>query len=290
MSTFTPNLNLELPANGADPNTWDVPVNGDFTIIDTAIGGNTVLNVVSQTGIIPLTLAQYRNRILIFSGVLSANVSYQIPTGVGGFWYIVNLTTGAFTLTISSGGGGLSALCAQGANTIVLSDGVNIRPAQNAIAAAAGSNTQVQFNSSGSLGAAAALTFDSGTNTLASTNFSGNLAGTVTAAVTVGASGPLIGYRNIPPSANTTPAVGDVGKYLPVNSGFTMPPNVFSDGDAFLIVNTAGSSITLTQGAGVTFFKAGTGTSGNVILSNTGSASFLCRGGNTFLVSGPGVS
>lgn len=41
MATTTPNLKLILPANNEYFNTWDQPTNGNFTIIDTAVGAVT---------------------------------------------------------------------------------------------------------------------------------------------------------------------------------------------------------------------------------------------------------
>jgi len=40
MATTTPNINLTLPANGEFVDTWDIPVNGNFIIIDTEIQVN----------------------------------------------------------------------------------------------------------------------------------------------------------------------------------------------------------------------------------------------------------
>ncbi len=288
MSTFTQNLNLELPANGADPGTWDAPVNSDFTVIDTAIGGHATINVVGAAGVVALTLTQYRNRILVFSGALTANVNYQIPSNVGGFWYIINSTTGAFTLTISSAGAGSSVVCTQGANTIVLSDGTNILLAQSGSTPAAGSPTQVQVNVGGLLAGFSTLTYNSGTNTLTSTNFAGNITGQING--TVGATTNAIGYRNIPASSNTTPDATDIGKYLSISSGTTISSGVFNAGDVFLITNSSGSSFTITQGTSVTLKLAGTTTTGSRTLAANGVANVLCVGGNTFIVSGAGVS
>jgi hypothetical protein len=286
--SFTPNLTLTLPSNGSDVGAWDVPVNGDFTIVDTAIGGNTTINVVGASGTIALTLTQYRNRILIFSGALTANVNYQIPSAVGGFWFIINTTSGAFTLTISSAGGGSSIVCAQSANTMVLSDGTNILPAESGAEPAAGSNKQVQVNSSGILAGFASMTYDDSTHTLTVTNFAGNITGQISG--TVGTTGNPIGYRNIPASANTTPDATDIGKYLPLSSGTTISSGVFSAGDVFLIINTSGSSFTITQGTSVTLKLAGTTTTGSRTLAANGVANLLCTGGNSFIVSGAGVS
>jgi len=88
-------------------------------------------------------------------------VVIQIPSGVGGQWIVRNRTSGAYTITINSGGGGTSVVIAQGTNTPVFSDGTNISLTNTQ--ASPGSNTQVIYNSSGSLVGSSNLTFD-GTN------------------------------------------------------------------------------------------------------------------------------
>ena len=49
MSTFTPNKNIEQPANGSYNSDWNVPVNNDWAIIDTALGGVTSIVVTGVT-------------------------------------------------------------------------------------------------------------------------------------------------------------------------------------------------------------------------------------------------
>ena len=109
-SSFTTNKVIEKPANGDYTDTWNVPVNGDFDIIDQAFGGTTSLNATG--GSATLTDTQYRSLILSISGAISANVTYTIPSGKGGQWIIRNTTTdasgGPWTITIASGGGGTS--------------------------------------------------------------------------------------------------------------------------------------------------------------------------------------
>lgn len=127
MSTFTISKGFELPANGADVDTWDVPVNADFTAVDTCLGGLTTINVVSASGTVTLSQTQYRPPCIIFSGLLTANVNYQLPTTVGGFWFLLNNTTGAFTITFSSAGAGASITVPQGYPCVALCDGTNVR-------------------------------------------------------------------------------------------------------------------------------------------------------------------
>lgn len=96
----------------------------------------------------------------------------------------------------------------------------------------------------------------------------------------------VIGYRKIPQSLNTTAAAADVGKHLYVSATTTIPSGVFTSGDAFFIVNSSSSSITITQGAGTTLRLAGTTTTGNRTLAAYGMARVICVGNEIFYVNG----
>jgi hypothetical protein len=170
-STFTTNKNIEKPASGDYVNTWATPVNADWDILDAALGGVTSLNVTSQSGTIALTATLYQKLMLSITGTLTANVTYEIPTGVGGQWVVKNAATGAFTVTISSGGGGTSVVAPQGYQTIINCDGTNTAYAMNTPATAAGNATgQVQWYNSGVLGYSTLLKWDNSNSRLGVNN------------------------------------------------------------------------------------------------------------------------
>jgi hypothetical protein len=123
-STFSTNKNLELPGNGDYVNTWNVPVNGDMSIIDAALGGTTSLN--ASSGSVTLTATQYQKMILNVTGSIAANVTYTIPSGVGGQWVVKNLTTGGYSVVIASAGGGSSSTVANNIVATVVCDGTNV--------------------------------------------------------------------------------------------------------------------------------------------------------------------
>ena len=123
-STFSTNKNLELPANGDYVNTWNIPVNGDMSIIDAALGGTTSLN--ASSGSVTLTATQYQKMILNVTGSIAANVTYTIPSGVGGQWVVKNLTTGGYSIVIASAGGGSSSTVANNVVATVVCDGTNV--------------------------------------------------------------------------------------------------------------------------------------------------------------------
>jgi hypothetical protein len=126
VSSYTPNKYIEKPANGDYNNTWSTPVNNDWDVIDTAFGGTTNINAVGASGTVTLSIAQYRPPIIAITGALTANVNYQLPAGVGGFWHIFNNTSGAFSVLLSSAGGGSTVTIPQGYTISVISDGTNI--------------------------------------------------------------------------------------------------------------------------------------------------------------------
>lgn len=277
-STFTPNKNIEKPAFNAYVDGWDVPVNDDFTVIDTALGGKTTLNVTGLTATpITLSISEYQPPIIILTNTISANLTYVVPASVGGEWVISNQTTGAFTVTFTSGGGGTSVVCPQGFNTAIFSDGTNIARSDSNTATPGGSTTQVQFNSSGSFAGSANLTFD-GTNLTSGGSFidtKGNV-------------------RLIPANAQGGAYVlvlGDVGKYINITTGgVTVPSGIFSDGNAITIYNNSASDQTITQGGSVTMYLSGTATTGNRTLAQRGVATVLCVAANTFVIAGSGLT
>jgi hypothetical protein len=126
---MTTNKGLNQPANGSNVDTWDVPVNDNFGWIDQAFGSTTGLNATS--GSATLVDTQYRSLVLAVSGAIAANVTYTIPTSVGGQWIVYNTTTdsagGPWTITIASGGGGTSVVIQRNKATVIISDGTNIR-------------------------------------------------------------------------------------------------------------------------------------------------------------------
>ena len=129
VSSYTTNKHLEKPGNGDYVDTWNVPVNSDMDVIDSALGGVTNLNATG--GSTTLTYAQYQNMALNVTGAISADVVYTIPSGVGGIWVVRNATTdatgGPWTITIASAGGGTYVVCLRGKAIQVYSDGTNIR-------------------------------------------------------------------------------------------------------------------------------------------------------------------
>lgn len=124
--TTTTNKGLTDPANGSL--NWDVPLNANFDIIDAALGSTTTIDVTSVgTGAVTLTATQYQSMIISFTGTLTANVTYQVPSGVGGQWIMRSTATGAYTITFRTAAVGTSTTIPASANGVrVYSNGTNV--------------------------------------------------------------------------------------------------------------------------------------------------------------------
>jgi hypothetical protein len=255
--SFTTNKYLEKPAHGSNVDTWDVPLNDDFNIIDTAFGGVTPLN--AGAGSLTLSLAQYRPLILSITGTLAGNITYTIPSGIGGQWIVRNAATGgSYTVTIASGGGGSYVIVDRNVSTTVYSDGTNIRYADNWVrpSLAAGSSTQIQYNTGGILDASANLVYSGGKLGVgtASPTQALEVAGTV-----YSTSG---GFKFPDGSVQTSAATGGPSSYVAtINFGSTG-----------LLPSTASSGAVVVAGT-LNIASGGTGaTSASVARTNLGAA------------------
>jgi hypothetical protein len=191
-SSFTTNKDIEKPGNGDYVDTWNVPLNGDMTVVDYALGSTIAFNATAGSQ----TLGSYNHTtkvldtysyiplIISVTGAMSANVTYTIPSGVGGQWIIRNTTTdatgGPWTVTFASGGGGTSITADRGTSSSIFCDGTNVRTLSTGVP---GSTTQVIYNNSGSFAASSALTWNGTTLTASNLATGGNITatGTITA-------------------------------------------------------------------------------------------------------------
>ena len=161
VSTYTTNKGLEQPGNGDYTDTWNVPVNDDLGFIDQAFGGVTSLNATS--GSATLAETEYRSLILDISGAVSADVTYTIPSGVGGQWIVRNTITdasgGPHSILLTVSGSGSTVTVPRNSNTVLFSDGSFVRDI-TVSTFNAGSTDQVLYNDGVEITGSSSLTFD----------------------------------------------------------------------------------------------------------------------------------
>jgi hypothetical protein len=94
-----------------------------------------------------------------------------------------------------------------------------------------------------------------------------------------------------PRTAAYTLVLLDAGKHISITTGgVTVPSGIFSAGEAISIFNNSAANQTITQGASVTMYLAGSATTGNRTLAQRGICTVLCVAANTFVISGAGLS
>lgn len=99
--------------------------------------------------------------------------------------------------------------------------------------------------------------------------------------------------RSVPQETKTTSYVlqnSDHGKHISTTAGVTLNTGIFTTGQNVTIFNNSSSSITITQGASVTIYLAGTANTGSRTLAQRGIATLLCVGTNTYVINGGGLS
>jgi hypothetical protein len=133
VSSYTPNKNIEQPSNGAYVDTWNVPVNADLSIIDSAFGANISYNATAGSQTLTSGISDTYSYIPLFikvTGAITASVTYTIPSTVGGQWIVYNTTTdatgGPNTITFASGGGGAAVVVPRLTVSSIISDGTNV--------------------------------------------------------------------------------------------------------------------------------------------------------------------
>ena len=122
--TTTTNKLLEQPAAGAL--NWDVPLNNNAGYIDAALGSFATITGVS--GSVTLAASQFRCMCLKSTAlVFTADVTYVIPSGVGGQWIVKNQSaSSAFNLIIKNAASSTSVTIANGQTRTVWSDGTKV--------------------------------------------------------------------------------------------------------------------------------------------------------------------
>lgn len=111
VSTFTANVGLEEPARGDYVGTWDLPVNGNTTLLDLLIGGNAAVTIGSTS--VTLTSAQFQSKTITLSGVLAGHTTVTFPSSVQKSYEIYNTCTNSSLYTVLlQNSGGTNKVCA----------------------------------------------------------------------------------------------------------------------------------------------------------------------------------
>lgn len=104
----TINRTLAIPTHGSDIDTWNVPLNANFGLLDTITGG--IVNIATTGGNTTLNAAQLACGTISVTGALVSNAGLIFPA-VQGWWSIENLTTGASSVLFVSSGTGAGIIC-----------------------------------------------------------------------------------------------------------------------------------------------------------------------------------
>jgi hypothetical protein len=220
------------------------------------------------------------------SAVATGNALISGGVNTAPAWGKIGLTTHVSgTLPVANGGTGVTTSTGSG-NVVLSTSPTLVTPALGTPTSGNLSNcTFPTFNqnTTGSAGSVAnALTFGTGLTGTAST-FNGS------AAVTVNATGTVINSQ----IASYTLVAADAGKTISTKAGVTVPASVLAAGNIVTIYNNGGgTSITLTQGSGLSMQWAGQGTAstGNRTLDVYGMATIVYLSATTAVITGNGLS
>lgn len=121
----TTNIVLAVPTRGSDVGTWDVPLNGDMTIIDACFG--SVTSKALTTGSVALSVTEAQVGVIRLTGTLTGNVAVTTP-GIIKSWVVDNqCVVGSFYVTLGNASGGQVVGIPPGDPVTVFSDGTNMK-------------------------------------------------------------------------------------------------------------------------------------------------------------------
>jgi hypothetical protein len=120
----TPNKGYTNQVTGTNSGTWGVVLNSNFSIIDDNLGGTLSLSVAGSANV-NLTASQAQNLIYNFTGVLTGNIVVTWPQ-LGGFYFVNNETTGAFSLTVAATNCTGTVTVPQGTQAVIYVDAIGL--------------------------------------------------------------------------------------------------------------------------------------------------------------------
>lgn len=323
-STYSPDLRIELIANGEKSGTWGTITNDNLgVIIEDAISGLASVSITSANQALTAqngAVDQARCSAVSLTTTTTAPFNVYVPP-VTKLYVIINAS--GYTATVycstvlgNTTAAGTGVAIPTGKSVLLRADGTNVVEQLNHITGSLsiGGNLTVSGNipSPTLTGTPTAPTAAPGTNTtqVATTAFvtattsalgtmstqnanavaitGGTMSGMTSIADTIG------NVRNIPINSKTASyvlLVSDAGQVVSITTGgVTVPSGVFSAGQAVSVYNNSGSSQTITQGGGTTMTLASSGLTGNRTLGGYGLCTVLCIASNTFVITGAGIS
>jgi microcystin-dependent protein len=130
VSTFSPYLDLEMPARNDYRHQWDIPVNANWSKIDERFGKTTALSLSNAD--VALTEAQTRCSRLLMTGILTNDLQVSLAASISGMFVVYNSASGNFNITVKTTGSGTTAIVPKYMRMLLFSDGTNVVPVANA--------------------------------------------------------------------------------------------------------------------------------------------------------------
>jgi len=283
-----------------------------LNITSQLVSTNTRTSTSNVTGALLLSGgAGIRGNVYADNIVLSGNLSVESITSTGTInassissstGQVFNFPSSTGTIITTGDSGTISNRMLQ--NTVISINGTSVSLGNSfTVTANTGSQLTIGTGLSGTNfngSAPVTIAIDSSVVTLSgSQNLTNKIVSGLSNTSTINDSGSTsyaIGYKAVPQSATTSGnlLLSDSGKHLYVSSGVTVPPNSsvpFDVGTVITIINSSSvSSLTITQGSGVTLRLSGTATVGNRTLAAFGLCSVIKVATDTWFISGSGVT
>jgi hypothetical protein len=317
-STYSTNLAIELIGTGDQAGNWGSTTNTNLgTLIEQAISGYVTQGVITGTDTV-ITIPNgatgvARNMFIELTGTGGASTNLIVPTNKK-LYFIYNNASGAVTVKVT----GLTGVSVPaGAKVLLVCNGTDVVSATNYMVSLTAGSASV----TGTLGVAGTTTLTGAsvlTGAVSGAGINAYLASppaiggtapaagaftTVTASSTVTATGAVTGstandsignVRNIVQQTKSAPytlVATDNGQCIITNSGVTVPASVFAAGNVVTVYNNSGSTITITQGGGLTLQFAGqsTSTTGNRSLALYGITTVLFLSASSAVITGAGL-
>lgn len=260
--------------------------NGSGSMYMQASGGNSIVGTDGAWG-----LDLYTNSTQRLSVGSAGNVTIAAPSSgstlsvaAGGNWAAWTAASAGASYMSFANAATRGYIGTDGGGILGSGTGTNfgIR-AENDLYLMAGAANRVTVGSSGNVTIAAASSGDelTVTGSVVATSFAGALTGDVTGNVTgnvTGSSGSTTGNAATATKAYIPRRTSgwSNGELLSVSTGQTLNTSDIAAGSTFSLLNASNSSITLTQGASVTLYTAGTTTTGNKTVLARGIVTIYC--------------